>query len=154
MKTKTIALSVVYAALYATLSIFLTPVSYGPVQIRIAGMMLGTVPFLGLGGVIGQTIGCLIVNSFSPLGLIDLVNVVPTMVMTLIIWKLKDKNVLIGLSGYCLVTSLSIAVTLNYAFSLPIPFTYLTVLIGQLVAVTFGGFLVNKALGRLRIFKS
>lgn len=151
MNSKTIALGVIYAALYAALSLFLSPFSFGPIQVRVAGMLLGAVPFLGLGGVFGQTIGCLIVNSFSPLGLIDLVNVVPTFIMALVIWRLKRKNVLIGLSSYCLVTSASIGLTLNYAFGLPIGFTYLTVLVGQLIACVGGGLLLNKAISRLKI---
>lgn len=148
-KTKIVSLTIIYAALYSALSLFLSPISFGAIQVRLAGMMLGSVPFLGLAGVLGQTLGCLIVNLFSPLGLIDLVNVVPTLIMTLIILKLKGRNVLIGLSGYCIVTSLSIAFSLNYAFGLPVPFTYLTVLVGQLIAVVFGGSIVNKSLGRI-----
>lgn len=149
--SKTIALAAIYAGLYSALSLFLAPFSFGPIQVRFAGMMLGAVPFLGWAGVLGQTIGCLIVNSVSPLGLIDLVNVVPTMGMAIVIWKLKGRNVLIGLGGYCLVTSLSIAFSLNYAFGLPIPFTYATVLVGQIIAVVIGGSALNKALRRFNL---
>lgn len=152
MNTKTIALTITYAALYSALSLFLAPFSFGPIQVRIAGMMLGAVPFLGLAGVFGQTIGCVIVNSVSPLGLIDLVNVIPTFAMAFVIWRLKGRNVLIGLGSYCLVTSLGIALALNFAFSLPVPITYLTVLIGQLIAVVVGGFIVNKTLRRINLF--
>ena len=148
MKTRTIALAAIYAALYAALSLFLSPISFGAIQIRIAGMMLGAIPFLGWAGIIGQTIGCLIANSFSPLGLIDLVNVIPTMIMALVIWKFKNKSVLAGLASYCLVTSFSIALTLNFAFSLPVLFTYLTVLIGQLIACVIGGYCLFKVLNR------
>ena len=148
-KAKTIAIGVTYAALYAALSLTLSPITYGAIQIRLSGMMLGAVPFLGIGGVIGQTIGCLIVNSVSPLGLIDLVNVAPTLLMSLIIWRLRRKNLLIGLSGYCLVTSLSIALTLNYAIELPVVYTYFTVLVGQIISVVVGGSLVNKSLGKI-----
>lgn len=146
---KTIALISIYAATYSALSLFLSPFSFGPIQVRIAGMMLGAVPFLGLAGVLGQTVGCLIVNSFSPLGLIDLVNVLPTFAMAFIIWKLKGRNAVFGLGAYCLVTSLSIALSLNYAFNLPVVYTYFTVLIGQLVACVFGGYLVNKSLEKI-----
>jgi uncharacterized membrane protein len=148
-RARTIALAITYAALYSALSLLLAPFSFGPVQVRIAGMLLGAVPFLGLAGVFGQTIGCLIVNSVSPLGLIDLVNVIPTFVMVLIIWKLKGRNVVIGLSAYCLVTSLSIAFALNFAFGLPIVVTYFTVLVGQVIACVIGGVIVNKSLGKI-----
>lgn len=154
MNSKSLALAAIYAGLYSALSLFLSPLSFGPIQVRVAGMLLGAVPFLGLGGVLGQTVGCLIVNSFSPLGLIDLVNVIPTFIMALVIWRLKRKNVLIGLSSYCLVTSASIGLTLNYAFGLPLGFTYLTVLIGQLIACVAGGYVLNKSLARLHIART
>lgn len=149
MNTKTIALTIIYAALYSALSLCLAPFSFGPIQVRIAGMLLGAVPLLGIAGVLGQTLGCLIVNSFSPLGLIDLVNVVPTFFMAFVIWKLKGKNVIIGLTAYCLVTSLTIAFTLNFAFNVPVPYTYLTVLTGQIISCVVGGFIVNKSLGKI-----
>lgn len=149
MKTKTIALTIIYAALYSALSLCLSPLSFGLIQIRLGGMMLGAVPILGLAGVMGQTLGCLITNSFSPLGIVDLVNVIPTFIMSYAIWKLKNRNVLIGLSAYCLVTSLSIALTLNFAFNVPVPYTYLTVLVGQLIACVVGGYVVYKSLGRI-----
>lgn len=154
MKSKTIALAIVYAALYSALSIFLSPISYGAVQVRLSGMLLGLVPILGVAGVAGQTIGCLIVNSVSPLGLLDLVNVVPTFFMAIVIWKLKNKSVLVGLGFYAIVTSASIAITLYFAFGVPIAFGYATVLLGQIISCVFGGYLIFKALNRRRITSS
>lgn len=151
MNTKSIALAIVYASLYSALSIFLSPISYGAVQVRLSGVLLGAVPILGLAGVIGQTIGCFIVNSVSPLGLLDLVNVIPTFFMAILIWKLKNKSILAGLVSYAVVTSISIAITLYFAFSVPIAFGYATVLIGQLVSCVFGGYLLFKALNRRKI---
>lgn len=148
MKSKTIALTVVYAALYSALSIFLSPISYGAVQVRLSGMLLGLVPLLGVAGVAGQTIGCLIVNSISPLGLLDLVNVVPTFFMTIVIWKMKNKSVLVGLGSYTVVTSASIAITLYFAFGVPITFGYVTVMLGQIISCVIGGYTIHTALKR------
>lgn len=153
MNTKSLALAIVYASLYSALSIFLAPISYGAVQVRLSGILLGAVPILGLAGVVGQTIGCFIVNSISPLGLLDLVNVIPTFFMAILIWKLKNRSVLVGLGSYAVVTSISISITLYFAFSVPIAFGYVTVLLGQLVSCVFGGYLLFKALNRRR-FKS
>jgi uncharacterized membrane protein len=148
MKTKILTLAIVYAALYTALSLFLSPISFGAIQVRIAGLLLGAVPVLGIAGVIGQTLGCFITNSFSPLGLIDLVNVIPTFIMTLVIWKLRSKSVLLGLSLYTIVTSISIAFTLNYAFNLPVGITMLTVLVGQVISCVIGGYILYKVLNR------
>lgn len=148
MKTKTIALAAIYASLYTALSLGLSPISFGAIQVRVAGLLLGTIPLLGIAGVVGQTLGCLIVNSFSPLGLIDLVNVIPTLAMSLVIWKIRNKSVAIGLSTYSLVTSISIGLTLNFAFGLPIAVTILTVLIGQIISCVIGGYIIHTALKR------
>jgi uncharacterized membrane protein len=148
MKTKILTLAIVYAALYTALSLFLSPISFGAIQIRVAGLLLGAVPVLGVAGVIGQTLGCFITNSFSPLGVIDLVNVIPTFIMALVIWKLRNKSVLLGLSLYAIVTSISIAFTLNYAFNLPVGITILTVLVGQTISCVIGGYIIHKALRR------
>jgi uncharacterized membrane protein len=148
MKTKILTLAIVYAALYTALSLFLSPISFGAIQVRVAGLLLGAVPVLGIAGVIGQTLGCFITNSFSPLGLIDLINVIPTFIMSLMIWKLRNKSVLLGLSLYSIVTSISIAFTLNYAFNLPVGITILTVLAGQIISCIIGGYIIHKTLSR------
>lgn len=151
MKTKTLALGVIYASAYAMLSLFLSPISFGAIQVRLSGMLLGAVPLIGLAGVFGQTVGCFVANLFSPLGLIDLVNVVPTLAMTFALWKLRNKSVLLGLGLYALVTSISIAFTLNYAFNLPLEITTVTVLAGQLISCVIGGYIVykSKSLGKI-----
>ena len=54
----------VIAAVYSTVTIFLAPLSYGPVQIRFAEA-LTILPLLFPEAVIGVTIGCLISNIFN-----------------------------------------------------------------------------------------
>ena len=76
------------------------------------------------------------------------VTVVPTFIMVLVIWKLRNKSVLLGLSLYAIVTSISIALTLNYAFNLPVGITILTVLTGQTISCVIGGYIIHKALRR------
>ena len=54
----------IIAAVYSTVTIFLAPLSYGPVQIRFAEA-LTILPLLFPEAVIGVTIGCLISNIFN-----------------------------------------------------------------------------------------
>ena len=67
IRTKDLALTSIYAALYAALVVVLGGFSYGPVQIRIADSMLAAVPLLGIAGVLGHTLGVFVANIFSPL---------------------------------------------------------------------------------------
>lgn len=68
---KGIALSGTIAALYAALTIALAPVSYGPVQVRIAEA-LTVLPFLTPWAVLGLYFGCMAANIFGGYGLLDI----------------------------------------------------------------------------------
>ena len=59
------------AAIYATLTIFLAPWGYGPVQLRFAEALC-VLPFFSPFAVAGVSIGCLIANIASPYGLLDM----------------------------------------------------------------------------------
>jgi uncharacterized membrane protein len=62
LQTKDIALIAVYAALYAALVNALPGLSFGPLNLRIADSMIAAVPLLGIGGVLGHTLGVFIGN--------------------------------------------------------------------------------------------
>ncbi len=60
------------ASVYAVLTIILSPISYGPIQVRVADA-LGLLPYsLGFSAVIGLTAGCAIANAISPYGIWDI----------------------------------------------------------------------------------
>ncbi len=59
------------AAVYASLTLVLAPISYGPLQVRIAEA-LTVLPFFSSFSLWGVFIGCLVSNIFSPYGIIDL----------------------------------------------------------------------------------
>ena len=60
------------AAMYAVLTIILAPISYGPVQFRIAEA-LTILPFFTTSAIPGLFIGCLIANTFGGNGLWDII---------------------------------------------------------------------------------
>lgn len=70
--TKSIARTGIIAAMYAACSLILAPFSYGTIQFRVAEMLTLT-PVLFPEGIVGVTIGCLIANAFSPIGVFDLI---------------------------------------------------------------------------------
>ena len=92
IKTKDLALIAIYAALYAALVIVLGGISYGPIQVRIADSMVAAVPLLGLPGVLGHTLGVFIGNIPSPLGPIDLLNTIPSFVMSFVVYYVYKKT--------------------------------------------------------------
>ena len=157
LKTKDLALIAIYAALYATLVVVLGGISYGPIQIRIADSMVAAVPLLGLPGVLGHTLGVFIGNIFSPDGILDLLNTIPSFVMSFVVYyiykKTKNDYTVIGTSAaYSAVLGVTVGWMLSYLYALPLLLTIAYVAIGNVVATVLIGWPVFKLLKRTGLF--
>ena len=64
MKTKEISLIAVIAALYAAMVIVLAPISFGPVQLRLADILIPLAAIFGLPAVYGVTLGAFVANAY------------------------------------------------------------------------------------------
>ena len=62
----------VVAALYATLTIVVAPIAYGPLQFRIAEVLC-ILPFFFPFTIWGLFVGCIVANLLSPYGMLDVV---------------------------------------------------------------------------------
>ncbi|MBE7022139.1 MAG: QueT transporter family protein [Ruminococcaceae bacterium] len=71
-KTKSLVLSAAIAAIYAVLTLLLAPISYGPVQLRVAEVMT-VLPIFTSCAVPGLTVGCIVANLFGGFGLYDII---------------------------------------------------------------------------------
>ena len=71
MKVKSLAFGGMIAALYAAITVVLAPISYGPVQFRIAEAFT-LLPFYIPAAVPGLFVGCLVANAASPGGALDM----------------------------------------------------------------------------------
>ena len=69
---KKIALSGMIAALYVTLTVALSPISFGPVQFRVAEA-LTLLPFFMPEAIPGLFVGCFLSNLAGGFGLIDII---------------------------------------------------------------------------------
>lgn len=72
LTVKNIVIASLIAAIYATTTILLAPISYGPIQVRVAEA-LTLLPYLWPQAIPGLFIGCLISNFAGGFGLIDVV---------------------------------------------------------------------------------
>jgi len=93
----TIVQASLLAATYAALVYVLPGLSFLTINVRIANMLRGLIPFLGWPAVIGLSIGVFIANLISPLGPIDLLSVIVVFCGQVIIYCLRKKSVLLGL---------------------------------------------------------
>lgn len=158
IKTKDLAIITTYAALYTALVIVLGAFSYGPIQVRIADSMVASVPLLGIPGVLGHTLGVFISNMFSPDGFLDLLNTIPSCVMSFVVYYVykrtkNDYTVLGTCLAYSVVLGVTVGWMLSYLYNIPLPVTIAYVAIGNAVATTLIGWPLFKVLKRTGIFQ-
>jgi uncharacterized membrane protein len=158
IRTKDLALIALYAALYAALVVVLGGFSYGPIQIRIADSLLAAVPLLGIPGVLGHTLGVFIANMFSTAGLIDLLNTIPSFVMSFVVYyvykKTKNDYTVIGTCiAYSVVLGITVGWMLSYLYMLPLLLTIADVAIGNVIASVLIGWPLFKLLKKTGVFQ-
>ncbi len=156
LQTKELALMAVYAALYAVLVNAIPQLSFGILNLRVADIMLGAVPLLGIAGVLGHTLGVFIGNIPSPFGVIDLLNTIPSFIMAFVVYYVykrtkNDYTVIVTSIAYSAVLGVTVGWMLSAPFDIPLPFSILYVFAGNLVMSAVGGWLLFKVLKKLGI---
>jgi hypothetical protein len=142
-----------YTSLYTVLTLLFGSLSYGEINLRVANVMVGAIPIIGWSAVIGQTLGVLVTGTVSPLGPIDLVNVLPAFFFSWMIWKLKSVSVFVGLLVYSVGLGLSVSLTIWFASRVSLTLLVPYVTIGIFVMTTLGGYSFYNGLKRAGISK-
>jgi len=102
MDTREITLAAVIAALYAALVIVLAPISFGPIQLRVADCLIPLAALLGWPAILGVSLGAFIGNAYfmSFTGVIDVVfGALANLVAATIIFRLRERLVVACLAG-------------------------------------------------------
>lgn len=71
-RTRSLVIAGITGAVYAALTMFLAPISYGAVQFRISEALC-ILPFFCPATAVGLTIGCMVANLLSAAGILDIV---------------------------------------------------------------------------------
>ncbi|QOX65524.1 QueT transporter family protein [Anoxybacterium hadale] len=133
--TKFMLQAAVIAAVYATLTLVLMPLSYGVMQIRVSEA-LTILPFFTPAAIPGLFIGCLVSNMISPYGILDMViGSGATLIAALFSYLLRRRPLLVPLPPV-IANGVLIGGMLYYAYSVPFSLTacILWVALGELVA--------------------
>lgn len=146
-----LALSILCASCYAALVVFLVPISFLQIQVRVANALMGLVPIFGMPAVYGLALGVFLGNIVSPLGLIDLFSAVPSFIGLLIIYKLRNRSVLLGLLIYSVIISLWVAWMLNWILGLPYWIGFIYVFIGVVIATVGLGYILYQAFSKFNL---
>lgn len=143
MKTKTIAVTGVIAALYVAVSLLVAPFAFGAVQFRIAEMFNHLIVF-NKKYFFGIVLGVFITNLFSPMMAYDLTFGVAHSIITLSLSILATKYVKGNIARMAINTVLFtftmciIAFELMLWFDIPFLYTWLTVAAGEFVVLAVG----------------
>lgn len=143
-QTINIAIGAIIGALYYALMVFLAPLSFLAVQVRVAECLKMLVAVFPIPALIGTIIGTFLGNVGSPLGAIDLISPIFAFISLLPLvcikkWCKNEKHLpaMIMLGGiiYCIGITSWVAFALQYSFGLPYGITWVTVFIGEIIAV-------------------
>lgn len=155
--TKKIVVTALVAAVYATLTLSLGFISYGPIQFRIAEVMI-LLAFIRKEYIIGLTLGCFLANVIGPYGVPDIVFGTTATLMSAILVYLTSKiqkkwSLLIASLWPTIINAIIIGAMLNIFFGVPLILGMLQVGFGQFVVITIIGIpffkMVNKKYGSL-----
>jgi hypothetical protein len=100
VKTSELSLAIIFSSLYAVLLVTLAPISYGPIQLRVADCLIPLAALFGWPVISGVTIGCFLGNAYYWLGPQDVVfGTIANLVAATIIFVLRNRQFLACVLG-------------------------------------------------------
>ena len=147
IKTRFLIQAALIAALYVVLTVFFAPLSFGGQQLRISEA-LTVLPAIMPAAIPGLFLGCILSNTFSFMGLVDMVfgslATLLSAVMTFYIARaLKDRSIVLRLALIPLppviINTFIIGAILWLVASIPFPVAAVGVFVGQVGACYFIG---------------
>ncbi len=152
LSTKQLTKQAVVCAVYVALTLLLSFMAYGGIQLRIAEALL-LLCFYKRSYTLGLTLGCIIVNLFSPLGAIDVIcGGLATLIACILISI--SPNIYLASVFPALVNGIIVGAELWWAYKLPFPIAFLQVSAGELISVTVLGVILFKSFeGSNRLMK-
>lgn len=157
MKTSDLSLAVVFASLYSIVLIALAPISFGPVQLRVADCLIPLAALFGWPVIAGVTVGCFLGNAYFWLGPYDVIfGPIANLIAASLIFLLRKRQLLA-----CVVGSLPVGLIVGsylwvffpppdiFGLNMPIwSAMIVSITISTLVAMAVIGYSLLKALSR------
>lgn len=149
MDTRDLSLTVFFAGLYAVLVILLAPISFGPVQLRVADVLIPLAALFGWPVVIGVTFGCFVGNAYFWLGPIDVfVGPIANFIAATAILLLRKHRLLACIAG-SLPIGIIVGGYLWLFFPPPEVLAFLPVWAAMIVSLTISSFIAIAVIGYL-----
>jgi uncharacterized membrane protein len=161
LNVKDLALTTVFAALYAALVIGLAGISFQLVQVRVADALIPLSIIFGWPAVIGVTVGCVISNIVSPLPsvLVDITfGAIANFSASLLAWRvslhLRTKDWLhhfLGCLAAVVIVTFVVGTYLAVITGMELWVWYLGIGIGSLISICGIGYPLLETLKRIRL---
>ncbi|MGL5868937.1 QueT transporter family protein [Clostridium chrysemydis] len=137
------------AALYVVLTIAIAPISYGPIQVRFSEVLI-LLAFYDKRYVYSLTIGCIIANLLSPLGIVDvIVGSLGTYISAVAISKTKS---LLLATFWPTIFCIPVVLLLHLIVGLPFFIYLFGFMVGEFISVTLIGYPLAKILSNKEVF--
>ncbi|MBQ4264415.1 MAG: QueT transporter family protein [Clostridia bacterium] len=148
--TGALARGAIIAALYATITLLLAPISYGEVQIRIAEA-LTLLPVLLPEAVPALAIGCLLSNILGGATIFDIVFGTLATLLAAVCTRLLRKNLPLAALMPVLFNGVIVGAVVHYGYApvLPLPLCMLSVAAGEAVSCLALGPMLLRAVRRI-----
>lgn len=137
------------AAIYAALTMGLAPISYGPIQVRIADALLPLpyLEFFGLPSAIGLSLGCALANMLSPYAIYDIaIGSIANLFAGTVAWfigKIYRRSlygvILASLAQTAIVTFMVGYLLLHLLFNVELSIAILGVFSGSIISISILG---------------
>jgi len=120
------------AAIYVILNIIFAPISYGPVQVRIAEALV-VLPFIEPSAIIGLSVGCILANIYGGLGIVDVIGgSLCTLIAAYLTYKVKNPK--LAPLPPVLINAFGVSLYLHLLFEIPYWLTVIYIGIGEIIA--------------------
>jgi uncharacterized membrane protein len=148
----------IVAALYVAMTMLLSPMAYGAMQIRFSELFNHFAAF-NKRYIVALTLGCMIANFTSPLGIIDIIfGAAGTLLGTSLTWlfarKVSKKWAKLAIATLCQLPAMVIvAVELSIFYHMPFWGTYLACAGGEMISMVIGAVIVYAISTRVDLAK-
>lgn len=143
----------VMTAVYVVATMLCAPLAYEAVQFRVSELLM-LLCFFNKDYIISMTMGCFIVNLFSPLGFIDVgFGTAATVIAAVLIYAFRKKTNLFVVSLFPVISNgLIIAAELKYVYGSPYWINAGWVALGEFTCVSVLGVIVVSAISKNKGF--
>jgi len=146
------AVASLIAASYALLTVGCGSLGYSWIQVRISEALTPLPYIIGFPAVAGLTVGCVLANSFSPIGLPDMIfGPVLTVLAGLLSWKFSFRRKGVACVYPIVVNAFGVSAYVSLFYSVPYPISVATIGFGEFIATMLIGYPLLAAIERTGI---